>query len=321
MSADIKVRKILQGDKQMLARAISLIENDTRESTRLLEALYPYLGKAYRLGITGPPGVGKSTLTNEFVRLIREKRQTIGIIAIDPTSIFSGGAVLGDRIRMQRIGLDNGVFIRSMATRGCPGGLSRTTSQAADVLDAAGMHYVFIETVGVGQAEVEIFKNVDITILVLSPESGDSIQVMKSGIVEIADIIVVNKADRPEADTMVSHLRSTLDLTHKQIPILKTEANKGTGVAELLDILEKRLNNSQREGSLKENRQKAVLERLKSLVLMRFEEEIRTNNKISLMLEQAVQKISQGSENPYRVVDNIVKTLTRRLNPSRERRE
>jgi len=186
------LKGILKGDKVAVSRAISMVENEHQEADKLLSQLYCYVGKAKRIGITGPPGIGKSTLVNELVIAMRKQNKKVGVIAIDPSSIFSGGAILGDRIRMQQIGVDENVFIRSMATRGVHGGLNRTASEVADILDASGKDYIIFETVGVGQSEVEIFRTADVTVVVLSPESGDSIQAMKSGLMEIADIITGN---------------------------------------------------------------------------------------------------------------------------------
>jgi LAO/AO transport system kinase len=329
-------KKILSGDKSSLARAISLVENNDNKSTGLLSSLYPHLGKAHRIGITGPPGVGKSTLVDELAINLRKLNKTVGIIAIDPTSIFSGGAILGDRIRMQKIGIDDGVFIRSMATRGWIGGISRSTSDAADIIDASGKSYVIIETVGVGQSEIEIFKNVDTTILVLSPESGDAIQAMKAGIMEIADVIVMNKSDRSGADSLIDAIRNTCemqwsppnkasgggislscrktavssDVCRNTIPIFKTEAVNSVGITEVLDYLEKRWQHLKESGELSGKRKLIVREKLKSLVFKEVEDFIGSNKKVRALIDKSVDKILSGKTNIYKSVGVIIKEIS-----------
>ncbi|MCK4909386.1 MAG: methylmalonyl Co-A mutase-associated GTPase MeaB [Planctomycetes bacterium] len=303
------VKKIIKGDRAALARAISLVENCSNETNSFLEKIIPLVGRAFRIGVTGPPGVGKSTLTNELTALIRKKNHQVGIIAVDPSSIFTGGAILGDRIRMQPIGLDEGVFIRSMATRGCLGGLADATTAAADILDAAGKKYVIVETVGVGQSEVEIFKMVDITLVVLSPESGDSIQTMKSGLMEIADVIVVNKSDRPGADILINSLRSTAELSEKtkDTPIFKTVAQQGEGVSELFEYLEKKFSGSGQSEAFQQKRKFLFEERLRSLVVRRIEADLWSNKKIQNLLKEAGRKMGQADNQPVKVVDKIIK--------------
>lgn len=319
-----------------MAKAISLVENDADKSTKLLSALYPHLGKAHRIGITGPPGVGKSTLVDELAINLRKRNKTVGIIAIDPSSIFSGGAILGDRIRMQKIGIDAGVFIRSMATRGWIGGISRSTSDAADIIDASGKSYVIIETVGVGQSEIEIFKNVDTTILVLSPESGDAIQAMKAGIMEIADVIVMNKSDRPGADNLIDAIRNTCEMKWSPpsetsggeislncrnktslsdgcktaIPIFKTEAINSVGITEVLGFLEERWHHLKESGELSLKRKLIVKEKLKSLVFKEFEDFIGNDKKIRTLIDKSVDEILSGKTNVYKSVDVIMKQIS-----------
>lgn len=228
------VEKIIRGDKRSTARAISIIENNTTEKKQLLKLLHPFTGKAKIIGVTGPPGAGKSTLVDELINEIRIAGFTVGVIAIDPSSPFSGGAILGDRIRMQRHTLDSGVFIRSMGNRGYLGGLAKATQEAVNIIDAMGMDYIIIETVGVGQSELEIINTSDTTIVILTPNSGDVIQIHKAGIMEIADIYVVNKMDHSGAQKIVNELEAFIQESYKDIqwrpPVIKTVASEQVGI-------------------------------------------------------------------------------------------
>ena len=235
------IQRIRNGDIRALSRAISAVEDHTPESTALLKALFPHTGNALLLGFTGSPGAGKSTLVDQVAHAFRKQGKTVGVVAVDPTSPFSGGAILGDRIRMQSHHADNGIFIRSMATRGSLGGLASTTADVATVLDASGRDVVMIETVGVGQDEVDIVRLADVTIVVLVPGMGDDVQTIKAGIMEIADIFFINKADRDGAERVEREIRALQSLAMRKDnwtpPIVKTVASSGTGIGELVEAI------------------------------------------------------------------------------------
>jgi LAO/AO transport system kinase len=250
---------VRKGDRRALARAISLVENADPLAYELVRELYPETGQAYAVGITGPPGVGKSSLISALVRHVRERQTTIGVISVDPSSPFTHGALLGDRIRLSDHFLDPGVFIRSMSTRGHLGGLAETTLQALLVLDAAGKELVFLETVGAGQSEVEVIAIADTVVLVLMPGSGDSVQALKAGIMEIPDVIAINKMDHPAAKTMLSEVRSILSLDRDRSwrpPIVLTDATRGENVPELWAKIEEHRAHLESDGQLEERRRK-----------------------------------------------------------------
>jgi LAO/AO transport system kinase len=251
------VEGVREGDRRALARAITLVENGDPLAYELIRELYPETGRAYAIGVTGPPGVGKSSLISALVRLVREDDTSVGVISVDPSSPFTKGALLGDRIRLADHFLDREVFIRSMGTRGHLGGLAESTLQAALVLDAAGKELLFLETVGAGQSEVEVITIADTVLLVLMPGSGDSIQALKAGIMEIPDVIAVNKSDHPAAKTMVNEVRSILALDTErewQPPIVLTEAVRGEGVPELWEKVLEHRQHLEESGTLAERR-------------------------------------------------------------------
>lgn len=262
--------RALAGERVPLARAISLVENDAEGAVALLDASFRASGRAFRIGITGPPGAGKSTLVTRLAQEYRRRGETVAIVAVDPTSPFTGGALLGDRVRMGELAGDPGVFIRSMATRGSLGGLAVHTSQVCDVLDAAGFGRILIETVGVGQSELEVAQTADTTVVVLVPESGDSIQAMKAGLMEIADLFVVNKSDREGADRAVFSVRAALDLRPSPgewaPPVLMTVASRGDGLAELTAGLEDHLRFLSERGGLERRRRQRLEQRLRDLL-------------------------------------------------------
>jgi LAO/AO transport system kinase len=290
-------QRLLDGDRRALARAITLVENDDPEGWELVREVYPKTGRATIIGFTGAPGVGKSTLLNAITKLERGRERSIAVLSVDPSSPFTKGALLGDRIRLTDHFLDPGVFIRSMANRGALGGLSEAALQAALLMDASGRDVVLLETVGVGQAEIDVIDHADTVVLVLMPGSGDSIQALKAGIMEIPDIIVVNKADHPLTDTMVRETKGVLALGPRegwQVPIVRTEASRGTGVEELVDKLGEHRAYIEAEGTLSERRRRNLMNEVLAIATARMrrelEERLRGDDHVQELLDRVVAR-------------------------------
>jgi LAO/AO transport system kinase len=290
--------KLIAGDKRALARAISLVENNDPTGWELVKEVYPNTGKAKMVGLTGPPGVGKSTLIGGLVKELRSRDETIAVLSIDPSSPFTHGALLGDRIRLTEHFLDPGVFIRSMANRGALGGLSEATLQAALLMDAAGRDNVLIETVGVGQAEVDVIDHADTIVLALMPGSGDSVQALKAGVMEIPDVIVVNKADHPMTQTLVREIRGVLALGHAEDgwvpPIVETQAAHGIGIEDLLTAIESHRAHIIEQGTLAERRRRNLRNEVMELATISLRREleasINEDAEVQQLLDQVVER-------------------------------
>jgi len=309
------VERVIAGDVRTVARLIRDIDDRVPEVREILKALYAHTGHAYVVGITGAPGVGKSTLVDQMVAHLRQAEKTVGVLAVDPTSPFSGGAILGDRIRMQRHSLDEGVFIRSLATRGHFGGLTQSTRSAIDILDAMGKDYILVETVGVGQDEVDVVKSAQTTIIVVIPGMGDDIQAIKAGILEVGDIFVINKADREGADKTLNELRQMIDMGQQKYkegkwtpPILKVEAVFDRGVAELLEVIEKHRAYLMAAGGDQHllRRTLRIREELAEMVKNRLVQEVLDQLIEGGEFERAVEAVLAGETDPYTASDNLV---------------
>jgi len=300
--------RVLAGDPRALARALSLVEDESPDAAAMMAALFPRTGRAWTLGVTGPPGAGKSTLVDQIARALRARGVSVGIIAVDPTSPFTGGAILGDRVRMQAHAGDAGVFIRSMATRGHLGGLAGATADAALLLDAAGRECVIIETVGVGQAEVDIVRTADVCVVVLVPGTGDEVQALKAGIMEIADLFVVNKSDREGADRMVAAVETVLGLAPADAgawtpPVLKTEATRGVGVPQVLEAIDQFRAGAARKVDLR--RRERAEYRLRELLTSAFLD--RAGRKLAAgELEQLGRQVAERKVDPYTAVAGLL---------------
>jgi LAO/AO transport system kinase len=312
-----------------LARAVSIVENHRPGVDEILGTLHPKLGRARRIGITGPPGAGKSTITTLVARELRNAGHTVGIVAVDPTSPFTGGALLGDRVRMENVALDEGVFIRSMATRGSLGGLAATTREVADVLDGFGFSRIIIETVGVGQSELDVARTADTTVVVLVPESGDSIQTLKAGVMEIADVFVINKSDRPGADRLRNDVELMLGLrkgssyanvpAHHGVedarddraetwtpPVLRAVAAKGEGITELMESIDRHFAYLEKSGELRSRRRERMMERVVEIAERRMRSRLWGQPSTMKWLEARVDDLEAGRATPFNVADALL---------------
>lgn len=309
MDTDSLLDEALSGSHQAIGRLISLVEDQVPEGYALLRQLHKKIGRAYVVGITGPPGAGKSTLVDALTKILRRAGKRVAIVAVDPTSPFTGGALLGDRIRMQDHATDDGVFIRSMATRGSLGGLAPATSDAVKILDAMGYDVVFIETVGTGQAEVDVVGAADTVVIVLIPGLGDTVQTMKAGIMEIGDLFVVNKADQGDGDRTLTEIKMMLGLRpHSawQPPVLKTVATMGTGIQAVLDAVDTHRRHLEERGLLEEKRHRRRAAEILRVVEMRIKDRALDAATRSGRLDELAKKVHAGELDPYSAADELL---------------
>jgi GTPase len=335
MRLDALLDGLARGDTAALARAISLVENQRGGFERVLSQVHARIGKGktHRIGITGPPGAGKSTLTEQLVRTYRERGLKVGVIAVDPTSPFTGGALLGDRIRMESISLDPGVFIRSMATRGAQGGLATTTEEVADVLEAFGFDRILIETVGVGQTELDVAATAETTVLVLVPESGDGIQTLKAGVMEIAELYVINKGDRPGADKLKQEVEVMLGIRRGnafahvrphhgtaprptvqhssdwECPVLTTVASKGEGISDLVTALDRHHEYLVSSGKLEQRRKHRLAARTRAVVNRAIRQWVLDETQAEDLLAERLDDVAAGTTSPYEVAAEVLKRV------------
>jgi LAO/AO transport system kinase len=342
VSSDRLIEDFNAGKPAALARVVSIVENHREGFEQILGSLHSRTGRAKRIGLTGPPGAGKSTITALLVKTFRDQRLKVGVIAVDPTSPFTGGALLGDRVRMENVALDPGVFIRSMATRGSLGGLAAATREVADVLDAFGFDILLIETVGVGQSELDVARTTDSTLLVLVPESGDSIQTLKAGVMEVADIFVVNKADRPGADRLRNDVELMLGLrkgvsfgnvpahhgvdikrvnparvareaaaaaspTEWTPPVLSAIATKQEGITEIMTALDRHFAYLQRSGTLRTRRRERLRERVMDVVERKVSDRLWKDSRTKAWLEEQLPSVEEGTATPFAVADQLLR--------------
>jgi LAO/AO transport system kinase len=307
--------ELLSGSRLALSRAITAIENEYDDAVEIMQKIYGSTGKAYVLGITGPPGAGKSTLTDKIAKAYRAMGKTVGIIAIDPTSPFSGGAILGDRIRMSELTLDEGIFIRSMGTRGSLGGLSRKTADTIKLMDAAGKDIILVETVGVGQSEVDIVKTADTTIVVMVPGLGDDIQAIKAGILEIGDVFAINKADREGVDKVYREIEMMLDLNQEKVlwrpPVKKVIASQNEGVTELLEAIDQHKNWLSESGELSVRRNERIKTELLAILNEHIGRYILAKVTQNGQFDELLHSVEAREVDPYSAVQNIIKDILR----------
>jgi LAO/AO transport system kinase len=310
--------KILKGDSAAIAKGISLIENNPDETQMLMRAIFPHTGNSLVIGITGAPGTGKSTLVDQMIDVLIENQKKIGVIAVDPSSPFTGGAILGDRIRMMRHSVHPDVFIRSMATRGHLGGLAKASGEALFILEASGKNCLLVETVGVGQDEIEVVKLADVIIVVLTPGSGDEIQIFKAGIMEIADIFVINKADSPDAEKTERQIEAMLDIGKKNDtapPVLKTVATEGRGIRILIESIDRMISLRKRETHI-ERRKRRIAHLLREIINEKlFTETMKRIQDVDFNL--FVDRVYERNSDPYTIADQILDALAKALASSR----
>lgn len=302
-TGNFNIDKIISGDKRAVSRAISIAENETPDKLSLLKEVYKHTGNAYRIGITGPPGAGKSTITDCLIKNLVKKDYKVGVIAVDPTSPFTGGALLGDRVRMTDSTLLENVFIRSMATRGSLGGLSKNVNDVSKIFDASGKDFILIETVGVGQSELDIAQTADTTVVVLVPESGDSVQAMKAGLMEIADVFALNKSDRQGADEIVTSIKNILHLRaahqhHWDIPVMKTIAMKNTGIEELFSQISKHREHLLSTGMFDVKRKEHLTNEIIEMVNINIKKTFWDSKNIGI-LNNSIDSIYNKQKDPY----------------------